>query len=299
MLSVGIVAGAFKMDKVKNVHMVLSSLATNPYFIDVSVSSNRIAQGDTLLVVVHNEPNEVSGMLGEVPLHFSRTENGTDWIALVGIAVTKKLGPYTLELTAPGKSSLKQKISVFKRNFRVTPLAYTPELQQKGFSAQELSNNIAEGEGKQLRALLNNITPTAYFSRPFINPLLIPFIITGAFGDIRQNGAVKVQHLGVDLGSPIGTSVIAANTGKVVFEGNFPDYGNTLVIDHGLGIYSLYLHLSEFKVSEGQIVPQASIIALSGNTGYAIGPHLHFSIKIRGVAVDPLKFIYATQALPW
>ncbi|TSD01862.1 MAG: peptidase M23, partial [Parcubacteria group bacterium Athens0714_26] len=72
-------------------------------------------------------------------------------------------------------------------------------------------------------------------------------------------------------------------------------YGKTLIIDHGLGIFSLYLHLDEFKVLNGKGVKRGELVGLSGNTGYSISPHLHFSIKANGASVDPLKFIETTK----
>ncbi len=68
-------------------------------------------------------------------------------------------------------------------------------------------------------------------------------------------------------------------------------YGKTLIIDHGLGIYSLYLHLNKFKVLRGEQVEQGDVVGFSGNTGYSIAPHLHFSVKVNSSSVDPLRFI--------
>jgi murein DD-endopeptidase MepM/ murein hydrolase activator NlpD len=97
--------------------------------------------------------------------------------------------------------------------------------------------------------------------------------------------------LGVDLEAKEGDPVFSINDGVVRFSKELPNYGKTIIIDHGLGIFSLYLHLKEFKVSEGEKVKKGEIIALSGNTGYSISPHLHFSVKINGKSVDPLRFI--------
>ena len=146
-----------------------------------------------------------------------------------------------------------------------------------------------------LNHVLDVYNPVAYATKPFINPLS-EIAIVGAYGEIRKSGKLKIQHLGVDLKATTGTPVLAVDDGKVVFIRSSPDYGNTLIIDHGLGVYSLYLHLSEFKVQLGQMVKQGDTVALSGDTGYATGPHLHFSIKIRGASVDPLKFIETTQS---
>ena len=97
--------------------------------------------------------------------------------------------------------------------------------------------------------------------------------------------------MGVDLEADIGTPIYAINGGIVRLSQELTNYGKTIVIDHGSGIFSLYLHIDEFKISEGKEVKRGDIIALSGNTGYSIAPHLHFGVKINGASVDPLRFI--------
>ena len=115
--------------------------------------------------------------------------------------------------------------------------------------------------------------------------------MAGNFGNIRKSGSSEAQHLGVDLDVAVGTEVYAVNNGVVRLSRDFPTYGKTLAIDHGLGIYSLYLHLDEFKAAEGEEVRRGDVIGYSGDSGYSIAPHLHFSIKISGSSVDPIKFI--------
>jgi murein DD-endopeptidase MepM/ murein hydrolase activator NlpD len=145
-----------------------------------------------------------------------------------------------------------------------------------------------------LNKVLKVFTPVAYFSKPFIYPLLkIEYV--GGYGNIRKGGGMAVQHLGVDLKAEENTPVYAVNNGIVAFEKDLNTYGKTLIINHGLGIYSLYLHLNEFKAKEGEWVEQGNIIGLSGNTGYSIAPHLHFSIKADKLSIDPLKFIETLQ----
>ncbi len=95
-------------------------------------------------------------------------------------------------------------------------------------------------------------------------------------------------HLGYDLASIARAPVGAANRGKVVFAGNLGIYGNTVIIDHGLGLMSLYGHLSEILVKEGQMVRRGQIIGRTGQTGLAAGDHLHFSILVQGEEVSPL-----------
>ncbi len=263
---------------------------------DVFVSSDALLQADTLLVTVKNEPQTITGKLGAVTLHFFRNETGADWVCIVGMPVNKKPGTYQLIINVETKTPFIKDITVLKRDFPVTELTITPDLIQKGYTAKKIISNIQNQENLALNKVLSAFTKKVYFTKPFISPLS-EIRVVGDFGDIRATGNYKIQHLGVDLKALTGTNVYAVNDGKIVFEKNLPDYGNTLIIDHGLGVYSLYLHLSKFNIKVGEIVKQGDIIALSGATGYATGPHLHFSIKVRGSALDPLKFVQATQSI--
>src|SRR5213083_1670397 len=97
-------------------------------------------------------------------------------------------------------------------------------------------------------------------------------------------------HLGFDLASLRGSPVPAANAGRVVFAGALGIYGNTVVLDHGLGVFSLYGHLSEVGVKPGAAVGRGDPIGKTGDTGLAAGDHLHFTIMIHGVHVDPVEW---------
>jgi murein DD-endopeptidase MepM/ murein hydrolase activator NlpD len=111
-------------------------------------------------------------------------------------------------------------------------------------------------------------------------------------------GAVGyMQHFGVDLAAKKDTEVFAINDGRVVLAENLSNYGKTIIIDHGLGIFSLYLHLDNFDVSVDQLVKNGQKIGLSGDTGASTGPHLHFSIRNSGSRVDPLLFIQTASSI--
>jgi len=277
--------------------MVCFAAQTTMQLPDVYVSANNLSQSDTLLVIVKNEPGRVTGKLGLVPIRFFRSENNSDWVGIVGIPLGKKPGDYKLVIHSLDKAPLMENITVAKRNFPVTDLVITPQLLQKGYTVKKIVSTIENKENKLLNKVLHIFTPKAYITKPFIYPLL-KINVVAPYGDIRKSKNYSIQHLGVDLEAPVGTAVLAANDGKIVFERNMPDYGNTMVIDHGLGVYSLYLHLSHFNITTGRLVKQGDAVALSGDTGYVTGPHLHFSIKVRGASLDPLKFIAATQT-PW
>ncbi len=119
--------------------------------------------------------------------------------------------------------------------------------------------------------------------------------VMSGFADRRtylyRGKEIDVQtHLGYDLASLRNSPVVAANTGKVVWAGNLGIYGNCVIIDHGLGLFSLYGHLSSVGVREGQEVKKGEVIGRSGESGLAGGDHLHFSIMLYGVHVDPMEW---------
>lgn len=111
------------------------------------------------------------------------------------------------------------------------------------------------------------------------------------FGYYRNLGNMIMAHKGVDYVASEGTRVMATNDGIVRLVGEYRNYGKTIIVDHGLGVLSFYLHLSETDVKQGEFVYAGQVIGLSGETGYADAPHLHFSIRVYGVSVDPVKFL--------
>lgn len=98
-------------------------------------------------------------------------------------------------------------------------------------------------------------------------------------------------HLGMDIASTVSVPIKAANRGKVIFGDYIGIYGNTVILDHGQGIFSLYSHLSRIDIAIGEVVDQGALIAHSGSTGMAGGDHLHFSILVNGVFVNPLEWM--------
>ena len=96
--------------------------------------------------------------------------------------------------------------------------------------------------------------------------------------------------MGIDLASVRHADIQAANSGKVIFAEYIGIYGNTVIIDHGQGVFSLYSHLSQIKVVKDDMVKKGDVLGSSGTSGMAGGDHLHFSILINGIFVDPLEW---------
>ncbi len=258
----------------------------------ISFSALEIYQGDTLVIVAENVPDQavVRGEFDSQDLEFFSIEGKDKLFSLLGIDAKKSPGEYILSIFLSGELMLEEIIEVKKSDFYITQIIITPELEEKGLTTENISKNISTNDGVIVYEIVNKYNPEIYFNKSFVYPL-DELINVGAFGNIRKDNGITIQHLGVDLDAEQGTPIYAINNGQVVFAGELTVYGKTIIIDHGLGIYSLYLHLSEFKTSKGLMVERGEIIGLTGNTGWSTGPHLHLSIKANKASVDPLKFI--------
>lgn len=164
--------------------------------------------------------------------------------------------------------------------------------------AQELIDRLNQEEADQdariaaLEAAQNGLLGSIeYTGGAFAWPMPSSTHITSNFGPRNKPTAgASSYHRGVDIGCPIGSQVIAAAGGVVIFTGYLSSAGNAVIIDHGGGITTCYYHLSQPLVGTGQSVSQAQVIALSGNTGVSTGPHLHFAVRVNGQYVDPLGY---------
>ena len=142
----------------------------------------------------------------------------------------------------------------------------------------------------------HTFTHRRYWNKPFILPLESK--ITSAFGTARMfNNQLKSFHSGTDFRAPMGTPIRASNDGVVVIAQNRYYAGNSVVIDHGEGVYSCYYHLSKLNVKVGEAVKQGSTLGLSGKSGRVNGPHLHYAFMVQGTQVNPLAFHKSINAL--
>jgi len=255
----------------------------------VYVSSFTPQQGDTLLIKVKTN-EEISGKFNSRKINFFKFRD--QWIGILGISAKEKLGKSNLVIDFPEGTFLKKELVIKERKFSITELSITEELKEKGLTPSKIEENVAK-ENQKISQILQIFSPF-YFNQNFIYPLK-EIEVVGEFGNIRKSGKIALQHLGVDLKADVGTPVYAINDGIIRFSQELTNYGKTIIIDHGMGIFSIYLHLDEFKVLLAQEIKRGDIIALSGNTGYSIKPHLHFSVKINGASVDPLRFIELTE----
>lgn len=208
--------------------------------------------------------------------------------ALVGIDLNQKPGSYTANLILKNGSSTSTTMTVGAREKFQTYMAVPDQLGGNSVANQtQVVDTLAQENA--ILAVIKTFAG-ALWTKKFIYPVANP-IVTDVYGFSRSSGAAAINHKGTDFKAPTGTKIISVNKGIVRVAKKFQVYGNTVVVDHGYGVMSFYLHLSKIKVNVGELVQQGQLIGLSGSTGFATGPHLHFSVRINNASIDPIKFL--------
>lgn len=219
------------------------------------------------------------------------TKKAGQYLTLIGLDLGLKPGSYTIDLTAVYADGhherVDQEILVIAKEFPVKKLWVEERFVTP---PPEVLSRIRE-ESELLSEIYDMYTPRWLGEGPFIVPCRGEVVPN--FGERRiYNNQPRSPHSGVDISSPLGTAVVASNSGKVVLASNLYYAGNTVIIDHGLGVFTLYLHLSTFKVKRGDLIGKGTIIGEIGATGRVTGPHLHWAVKIRENRIDPFSLLY-------
>jgi len=227
---------------------------------------------------------------------FSFDASGKTWFALAGVSLETKPGAYPLELhgetlsgqpassgqSASGAISFEKKIRVERQRYPHVPLTVPAR-----YTAPSPEEQRQIEQGKEIKAeVFKTVSAEREWRGSFAPP--VDASISDVFGVERIfNGSIQSTHEGLDFRVPTGTSVAAVNRGTVILARDLFFEGNCVVIDHGQGLLTLYLHLSKFLVKEGDDVSKGQPIGLSGGTGRATGPHLHLAVRWQGIYLDP------------
>ena len=255
----------------------------------------KLLNGAPVLFQVH-APVKLDSLTGTWLGHqltFSYKPSTKTWFALAGVSFETNPGKYTLELS--GERASTKSPENFKRVFAVSRAQY-PKIKvqlavEKKFTEPnpEQQQQIAEGV-KVKEDYLSRVTPAREWDGNFAAP--VDAETSDVFGSQRIfNGVAQRPHLGLDYRVQTGTPVAAMNDGTILLARFLYFEGNCVVIDHGQGLLTLYFHLSEFKVKEGDTVKRGQIIGLSGGTGRATGPHLHVAVRWQGTYLDPARLL--------
>ena len=208
--------------------------------------------------------------------------------ALVPVHYSTPAGTYTVKIYENKREKLSQRIKVTDGNFQKSYITVSTKMKAKR-SAKNMAvmtNHTAEAK--------KNASDNKLWKGKFIYPVKDKKYhkISSSFGATRYvNNKVAGYHSGIDFPVPIGTPLRAANAGRIVLARKLTTTGNTIIIDHGMNVFSAYAHMSELAVKEGDIVKRGQSIGKSGNTGFTTGPHLHFTISIGTTFVNPYIFM--------
>ncbi|MSU44853.1 M23 family metallopeptidase [Candidatus Nomurabacteria bacterium] len=208
--------------------------------------------------------------------------------ALVGIDLNKKTGSYELRAEFSNGDIIKKSVSVDKREKIEAPLGIPEKLGGNTKASQDKLVSTLNEDNKKLADIRTNVK--SLWTEKFIPPLK-QISVTSDYGYSRKTGEYSIPHKGVDYRASEGTEIMAINRGVVRITTTLRNHGKTIVIDHGQGVMSFYLHLSKIKVKVGDVVKLGQIIGLSGQTGYTLGAHLHLGVRINNIAIDPVKFL--------
>ncbi len=257
----------------------------------ISVQPQLLVNGSVCLftVEVKGKPEKVSAKWLDRDLVFT-PGLGNAWYSLAGVAYETKPGSYDLELEALMRDGrivrAVHPITVHAANYKTSRLT----VPQKYVTPDPETLKRIEAEQEIKHAAFAHVIPSPEWAGNFVAP--VPMEVSENYGTSRTfNGKLASVHRGTDYRAPAGTPVHASNAGEVVLARELYYEGNCVVIDHGLGFMTLYMHLSKFDVKEGDKVEKGQVIALSGGTGRVTGPHLHLSVRWNGEYLDPAKLL--------
>ncbi len=248
----------------------------------ITLRPAQVLQGDFAVLKVDQPlPGEpalhVEG-LSEQPKLFLLDRHPT---AFIGIPAAAPVGTYPVRLTWEG-GEWEGTLEVVRKDFTVDRLEVTEEQEQIYYDPRQAE------QWEKLYRLRSTSFPEPLWQGAFRPPLDGELWVTTYFGEIRiVNGVETGRHSGMDFGAPLGTPIYAPARGRVILAEEFIVSGRTIVIDHGLNLFTAYYHCEELLVQPGDWVEPGDPIGTVGSTGFSTGPHLHWTATVGNTPVDP------------
>jgi murein DD-endopeptidase MepM/ murein hydrolase activator NlpD len=258
--------------------------AVNHQQSDLRVQPTRTYPGDVLFV---RSKTARSVTLFQKTYHL--IPSAGEYVRFIPIPIETKAGTYPLQT-----ADLKKKVNVTiaPKTFSVDSITVTQQMNSMRQNTARIN-----ADQKKIYQARSKSSPSPYFSGSFLVP--VQGRLTTPYGYQRiVNGKPASRHLAIDIANKEGTPIVAANNGKVVLAESLYLTGNTIMIDHGLNLFSSYAHLSKLEVKPGQLVTKGQVIGRVGTTGFSTGPHLHFAMLIGNTFINPNPF-FAASPFQW
>jgi murein DD-endopeptidase MepM/ murein hydrolase activator NlpD len=245
-----------------------------------------VGQGGTVVIELQaNRAVTLTGSLADRTVNFVEL-NGSYW-ALSGFPSWSAVGPQTL--VVEGRSALDEVVQVTD-TLTITYTQFPTEIVDIPSDREFLLDPaIIWAERQRLAAIYAEFSPDKLWGGVLGYPLQ-DMAVTSVYGAIRQYDTGPGSHAGVDLDGELGDPVFAVADGLIALAESLQVRGNAVVLNHGLGVYSNYFHMSELAVQEGESVSKGQIIGRMGSSGLSTGAHLHWELRIDSIAVDPFEW---------
>jgi murein DD-endopeptidase MepM/ murein hydrolase activator NlpD len=268
-----------------------ASIAIAAQPIRVSYRSRSLQPGE-LAVLNVEAPGVIDGGVAEVfgktfPLF--RVGDDNVYEGLIGIDLNLDPGTYTMKVRGrlqgePFEQS--EALAVKPKNFPVRRITVDEKFANP---PADVMKRI-EREQAMVTEIISTTTPRRYWEGTFTRP--VPGAASSSFGKRSVvNGQARSPHSGTDFKASAGTPIHAPNAGMIALAEELYFAGNTVIIDHGLGLYTYFAHLSKFDVKKGDRVNKGDLVGLVGSTGRVTGPHLHWTARLVGTRIDPLSIL--------
>lgn len=259
--------------------------------IRINIKPQNIYQGSCFAVEITSskEISSVYGTFLNKSINFYNIyKDGNNFKAWVGVPIEEATGTKNINLNifvGKKRSYITKELNIVKKNFPVERINI-PEGK-----TSLLTSKALERESQIIGGCFKYKTKDKFFNGKFVIPAKGK--VTSQFGlrRIYSGSSASWPHKGIDIGGYGGEKIFASNSGRVVLSSSFKAHGNTIIIDHGLGILSIYCHLKQRNVKKGDIVKKGGVVGILGKSGIATGEHLHFGISVNDVRVNPVQFI--------
>jgi murein DD-endopeptidase MepM/ murein hydrolase activator NlpD len=251
------------------------------------VSKQEVVQGDTIRVYLNNvNPDEKPYIRQTLYPKSKLYWEGSTYVMIIPTGYRTSPGKYDIEYGLEGSETRKTTVIVKERNFHIQYLQVDENVESS------TRNDAAYAEfNKYFVPVRQASTDQLYYKDMFVVPA--KGRLSTEFGETRHvNGSpTSYRHSGLDIAAPTGAPVYAVNRGKVVLSRFFTLTGNTIVIDHGRGLFSVYYHLDKRLMEQDIMVEKGQQIGEVGTTGFSTGPHLHFTMSYYDTNIEPGYFI--------